>query len=213
MTIDQLAAAIGCTRARAEKWHHYLVAAMAKFNIVTVNEMASFIAQLSHESAKFSRLEENLNYSADGLAKTWPSRYKDRQTGKPNQLAQLLGRRPEAIANNCYANRMGNGDPASGDGWRYHGRGPIQLTGKYNYLRCGKAIGIDLVKNPEALLHPEAGTLAAGWFWQTNGLTEVDDDFDQLRETKIINGGANGLAEREALFKQALSALNGGCDA
>jgi len=209
ITIEQLAKAIGCTVDRAEKWHPYITAAMTKFGIDTINEMASFIAQLSHESAKFSKLEENLNYSADGLAKTWPGRYKDKATGKPNQLAQLLHRRPEAIANNCYANRMGNGDPSTGDGWRFRGRGPTQLTGRNNYLKCGQAIGIDLVANPDALLQPEAGALAAGWFWQVNGLDAVDDDFSQLQETKLINGGTTGLAEREALFKQALAALQG----
>jgi putative chitinase len=208
MSPTQLAAAIGCTLDRATKWHPHIAEAMARFDITTPNEMASFIAQLAHESAHLSRLEENLNYSADGLAATWPARYRDKATSKPNQLALLLHRRPVAIANNCYANRMGNGDVATGDGWRYRGRGPIQITGKSNYERCGKAIGVPLLSNPDLLLEPRAGALSAGWFWHVNGLDKHDDDASVLAETKIINGGTNGLAERQKFFNIALKAFS-----
>jgi len=209
MSPAQLAAAIGCTVDRAAKWHPHIAEAMKRFDITTPNEMASFVAQLAHESSHLSRLEENLNYSADGLAATWPARYRDKETGKPSQLALLLHRRPAAIANNCYANRMGNGDIASGDGWRYRGRGPIQITGKANYERCGKAIGVDLLNNPELLLEPRAGALSAGWFWHVNGLDKHDDDASVLAETKIINGGTNGIAERQKFFNIALAAFKG----
>lgn len=208
MSPTQLAAAIGCTLDRAAKWHPHIVEAMTRFDITTPNEKASFLAQLAHESAHLSRLEENLNYSADGLAATWPARYRDKATGKPNQLALLLHRRPAAIANNCYANRMGNGDVASGDGWRYRGRGPIQITGKANYERCGKDIGVPLLDKPELLLEPSAGALSAGWFWHVSGLDKHDDDASVLAEAKIINGGTNGLAERQKFFDIALKAIS-----
>jgi len=209
MAPAQLAAAIGCTPERAAKWLPHILEAMAKFGITTINEQATFLAQVAHESARLSRLEENLNYSADGLASNWPARYRDKATGKPNQLALLLHRRPQAIANNCYANRMGNGDVASGDGWKYRGRGPIQITGRSNYERCGKDIGVPLLSNPDLLLEPRAGALSAAWFWSQAGLDKYDDDQDMVAETKIINGGTNGLAERQALFKVALAAITG----
>ena len=208
LSVDQLAKAAGCTRDRAAKWHPHIVEAMQRFDINTPNEMASFIAQLAHESARLSKLEESLNYSADGLAATWPARYRDKATGKPNQLALLLHRRPAAIANNCYAGRMGNGDIASGDGWRYRGRGPIQITGRANYQRCGKDIGLDLISNPDLLLEPRAGALSAGWFWHISGLDKHDDDASVYAETKIINGGTNGLAERQKFFNIALKAIS-----
>lgn len=205
MTPQQLANAIGCSVDRAKKWQPHLINAMQKFGISGRVETASFLAQIAHESAKLSVLEENLNYSADGLAKTWPHRYA--QNGKPNGLALRLHRTPKAIANNCYANRMGNGNEASGDGWFYRGRGPIQITGKNNYIACGSAIGVDLLRSPDKLLEPEYGALSAGWFWHVNGLDKHDDDFDVLAETKIINGGKNGLKERQAFFNTALRAL------
>lgn len=207
MTIEQLAAAIGCHKDRAAKWFPYLTAAMDRFGIQTPNEIASFLAQISHESGMLSTLEENLNYSAEGLAATWPARYKDKATGKPNSLAMLLHRRPIAIANNCYANRMGNGDVASGDGWNYRGRGLIQLTGKAMYQKCGDAIGVNLVKIPDLLLQPEFACLSAGWYWQSNGLDKLDDDEKVDAETRVINGGVIGLADRQKKFNQAITAL------
>jgi putative chitinase len=209
MTPQQLAEAVGCHIDRAIKWHPAIVATMEKFGITSVNEQASFLAQISHESNRMATVEENLSYSAEGLAATWPSRYKDKTTGRPNQLAMLLHRKPISIANNCYANRMGNGDVASGEGWRYRGRGLIQLTGKSMYKKCGDAIGVDLVASPDLLLKPEYAALSAGWFWQYAGLDRFDDDEDVLKETRIINGGTNGLADRQKKFDQALAALKG----
>jgi putative chitinase len=103
-----------------------------------------------------------------------------------------------------YADRGGNGDEASGDGWRYRGRGCIQITFKNNYARCGSALGLDLVTNPELLLEPLNAARSAGWFWKAYGLDAYDDDDDVTRETRIINGGTLGLADRKAIFDRAL---------
>jgi putative chitinase len=207
MAPDQLVRAIGCSIERAIVWAPALSIAMQKFGIDSKTEIATFLAQVCHESAHLTRLTENLNYSALGLATVWPSRYLDRTTGQPNSLAWALHRRPAAIANNCYANRMGNRDEASGDGWRYLGRGPIMITGAKNYDLCGKAIKVDLLNKPELLLEPEYGALAAGWFWYVNKLDAHDDDYSLLRETKIINGGTTGLVERQALFNNIIKGL------
>lgn len=204
ITTEQLTKAVGCTVDRAAKWYPHLVKAMQHFQIISINEMASFISQLAHESGHLSRMEENLNYSADSLARVWPGRYRDPVTKKPNRLALILHRKPVAIANNCYANRMGNGDEKSGDGYRYRGRGPIQITGRENYLRCGQALGVDLVNNPDLLLQPEHGAMSAGWYWQKTGLDKHDDDESALAETKLINGGTTGIDDRERLLKLAL---------
>jgi putative chitinase len=182
---------------------------MHKYGITTIEEQASFLAQISHESNMLGSLEENLNYTCDGLAKTWPNRYLDKATGKPNNLAQSLHRRSISIANHCYANRMGNGDVASGDGWKYRGRGLIQLTGRAMYKKCGEAIGLDLINKPDLLLQPEAAALSAAWYWHINGLDKLDDDLDITAETRIINGGKNGLADRQRKFEKALAALRG----
>lgn len=208
MTPTALASAVGCTPARAALWHPHLIEAMGRFGIEGKVEQASFIGQLAHESERFTRLVENLNYSAEGLAKTWPNRYAiDKVSKKPNRLALFLHKRPEAIANNCYAGRMGNGDEKSGDGWKYRGRGLIQITGLGMYERCGKALGIDLVANPELLTDPRYAALSAAWFWQMSGLDRFDDDLDVMAETKIINGGTNGAVERDKAFKRALAAI------
>lgn len=211
MTAAQLAQAVGCHKDRAAKWLPFLLEAMHRFGISGINERATFLSQIAHESAHLSRFEEGLNYSSEGLAATWPARYRDPATKKPNRLALMLNRKPMAIANNCYANRMGNGDEASGDGWRYRGRGPIQITGRRMYELCGIAIGVpDLVDKPERLLEPRIGALSAGFFWDYAGLDRVDDDLDIVADTKLINGGLNGLKERKALFTKALNALKAG---
>lgn len=198
--------AIGCTSDIAERWAPALTDAMQAHGIVTRNEIASFLAQVAHESALLRRLEENLNYSAEGLAATWPTRYRA-PNGKPNAVALSLARRPSAIANHCYAKRMGNGDVASGDGWKYRGRGPIQITGRDNYKACGDALGVDLIAKPELLLEPIAGAFSAGWYWKSRGLDKHDDDESVSAETKLINGGTHGLPDRQALFDRALKAL------
>ncbi len=208
LTAVVLSKAIGITLARAEKWVQHINEAMGEFGIDSFNEQASFLAQIGHESALLSRMDENLNYTSDGLAKTWKARFA-RPDGKPNVKAISLHKKPQAIANCVYANRMGNGSEASGDGWNYRGRGLIQITGKNNYEACGKALGIPLLKNPDLLLQPKYAALSAGWYWQARGLDKYDDDEDVTSETKLINGGTNGLKDRQALFDRAFQVLRG----
>ncbi|MGP4958898.1 glycoside hydrolase family 19 protein [Pseudomonas helleri] len=193
--------------------------AMNRYQVVDQKRIAAFIAQVGHESGQLTRLVENLNYSADGLANTWPNRYaepdgkggylkvlvKDRQRNKPNALGLSLAGKPEQIANNVYAGRMGNTAP--GDGWKYRGRGLIQLTGKTNYRQCGEALGLDLLTQPELLEKPQHACMAAAWFWGSNGLNSLADKGDIETITRRINGGLTGLADRQAIYARALKVL------
>ncbi|MDW3710703.1 MULTISPECIES: glycoside hydrolase family 19 protein [Pseudomonas] len=183
-----------------------LTPAMSRFSITTPARQSAFLAQCAHESAGFSRLAENLNYSASGLAATWPGRFRG-VDGQPNALALAYQRRPAVIANHVYANRMGNGDEESGDGWRFRGRGLLQITGRGMYQRCGDALGLPLLEQPDLLLQPEPAVLSAAWFWQSNGLNALADAGDFEAITRRINGGLNGLAERKALWLKAREAL------
>ena len=175
-----------------------LNAAMSRYQIVGTKRIAAFIAQVGHESGQLTRLVENLNYSADALRKTWPSRFSV-------ELAADVARKPEQIANIAYGNRMGNTAP--GDGWKYRGRGLIHITGKNNYRECGKALGLDLIAHPELLEKPQHACMSAAWFWATNGLNTLADagKFDAI--TQRINGGQNGSADRQALYAWALKVL------
>lgn len=197
----------------------FINSSMSLCSVIGVKRAAAFISQVGHESGQLTRLVENLNYSADGLANTWPNRYAEsdgkggyvkvmvngRQRNKPNPLGLSLERKPEQIANNVYAGRMGNTAP--GDGWKYRGRGLIQLTGKTNYRLCGEALGLDLLGRPELLEEPEHACMAAGWFWKSNGLNELADKGDIEGITRRINGGINGMADRKALYERALKVL------
>ncbi|HCR9777978.1 glycoside hydrolase family 19 [Pseudomonas aeruginosa] len=179
---------------------------MTRFGITSPVRAAAFLAQVGHESGQLTRLVENLNYSARGLAATWPSRYLGAD-GQPNALAQRLARNPRAIANNAYASRNGNGDEASGDGWRYRGRGLLQITGRSNYRAAGAGLGQPLEAEPELLEQPEWAALSAAWWWSTHGLNDLADrgEFDAI--TRRINGGLNGQAERLALWECAKAVL------
>ena len=130
--------------------------------------------------------------------KLWPQRF-------PSDVAAQYAHKPEQIANKVYASRMGNRDEASGDGWRFHGRGCIQLTGHDSYWHCGQALGVDFVANPDLVATPKFAALSAGWFWNTHKLNDCAKDY--VKVTKIINGGTFGLAERIALTQKALSVL------
>jgi putative chitinase len=172
-----------------------------RFEINTPARQAAFIGQCSHESGNFKTLQENLNYSAKGLHATWPARFPSEEAAMP------YNRNPEKIANKVYGGRMGNGDEASGEGWRYHGRGLIQLTGKANYQAAGEALGADLVADPNIVATPRFAALTAGWFWKTHGLNELADKADYTAITKRINGGTLGLDDRIAHTHQALEIL------
>ena len=184
-----------------QKWLEPLNAAFAKYDISTPARQASFIGQCSHESGNFRILEENLHYSATALMRVWPSRF-------PNlEVANQFAGNAEKIANKVYAGRMGNGDEESGDGWKYHGRGLIQLTGKDNYANCGSSLSVDLLGNPDMLLDPKYAALSAGWFWGKKGLNALADVKDYDTMTKRINGGLLGLDDRKAKIAKAISVL------
>lgn len=154
--------------------------------------LAHFCTQIIHESSYLNTLVENLNYSAAGLRKIFPKYF------KTDAEAKKFQRNPEKIANKVYANRMGNGNEASGDGWRYRGRGLIQLTGKTNYMAFFEAMKMDTL-NPDYLSTPEGAMKSAIWFWNKNGLNKLADKDDLVSITKKINGGTNGLADRKSI--------------
>ncbi|HFH3264319.1 glycoside hydrolase family 19 protein [Pseudomonas aeruginosa] len=181
--------------------------AMERFGITSPIRVAALLAQVGHESAHLTRLVENLNYSAQGLAATWPSRYRGAD-GKPNALALNLARHPQAIANNTYASRNGNGDEASGDGWRYRGRGLLQITGRANYRTAGAGLGLPLEAEPELLEQPEHAARSSAWWWSTHGLNELADRGEFAAITRRINGGLIGQAERLELWERAKRVLS-----
>jgi len=183
------------------KWYQPLMDTFMKYNISTTQRQASFLGQCMHESNNFKTLEENLHYKAESLMKVWPSRF------TTLEYAIQYANNPEKIANKVYAGRMGNGDEESGDGWKYHGRGLIQLTGKENYERCGSGLGVDLVGNPNWLLDPKYASLSAGWFWNKTGLNELADAQEYGQMTKRINGGTLGLDDRIAKITKAKQIL------
>ncbi|MEE3504819.1 glycoside hydrolase family 19 protein [Pseudomonas sp. 10C3] len=174
--------------------------AMGKYQIITPLRMAAFLAQVGHESAQLTQLVENLNYGAPGLVATWPSRFTP-------ALAAQVARQPEQIANIVYASRMGNGPAVTGDGWKYRGRGLIQVTGWTNYQACGAALAQDLLTAPELLEQPIYAALSAAWYWASNGLNTLADAGNLEAITKKINGGLNGQPDRLALYNTALKVL------
>jgi putative chitinase len=190
-------------------WAAGLNASLPKFGIDTPDRIASFLAQTGYESGQFNRLEEALGYTAARLMKVWPKRFPDEAT------AALYAGNPIKLANFVYANRMGNGNVQSGDGYLFRGRGIIQLTGRSNYAAAGKAIAVELDKQPDLLMKPENACAAAAWYWQSRGLNELaddrtdDNDLEDFTEiTRRINGGIIGLNDRFALFRQVLSVLH-----
>lgn len=202
-----------CTRLSVEQavgWACELSASAAEFGIDTPNRMAHWLAQVCHESAGLTQFEEDLRYSAKRLAEVWPMRYAadpkaiDR---RPNALATAIGGNPQAVANDVYANRLGNGAPETGDGWHYRGRGPIQLTGRANYRDAGTDLEQPLEANPDLVLQADVGARVAGWFWHTRRCNAFADDGDIGAVTKAINGGSNGLTDRIAWHKRALIVL------
>ena len=184
---------------RYEDWLPVLDEIPASYGIDTPQRLAMFLAQASHESAGFSRLTENLNYSAERLAAVWPKRYKN-QDGKPNALAIRIARNPELIANATYSGRMGNGPCTSGDGWKFRGRGIFQLTGRYNYESFFSDTGFQI--EPEDLATPMFASISASWYWQKNKLNAFADIGDIRGCTLAINGGIHGLAERTKLYEK-----------
>jgi len=186
------------------QWYHALSMILPDYNIDTVPRAAAFIAQCAHESANFKFLKENLNYKAESLMRVWPSRF-------PNMaVAQQYAMQPEKIANKVYSDRMGNGSEASGDGWRYAGKGLIQLTGKDNYTRFAESIETPVEEIPDYLQTFEGAVQSACWFWEVNNLNQWADAGDILTLTKRINGGTIGLEDRKKHYDHALHVLGDG---
>ena len=188
-------------------WHVALTKILPKYEITTKERVAAFIAQTAHESGNYTTLRENLNYSAEGLVKTWPKRFLTVAAAMP------YNRNPEKIANKVYADRLGNGNEASGDGWKYRGRGVIQLTGRDNCTAFAKSINKTLDETIIYLETKEGAIEGACWFWKTNNLNKWVDinDFDGLsdcinrgRKTPAI-GDAIGYTDRKQKFELALS--------
>jgi putative chitinase len=201
--IDAKLLKIACpenSEAELAAWVAPVRRACARWGIDTFREVASFLANIGVESRGLTRLEENLNYSAKRMAEVWPGRFainprareKDRL---PNALAKSLAHKPEQLANLVYANRMGNGPPESGDGWRHRGLGPKMITGARNHAALADGVGIELGEVPAYLQTKEGGMMAAGWFWKENNLDRYAATPGWADDREIINGGAIGLAE------------------
>jgi len=184
------------------EWVDPLNECFTRFDIDTVLRQAAFIGQCGHECGNFKVLRENLNYRAATLMKLWPKRF------PTLEVANQYAGQPKRIANKVYADRMGNRDEASGDGFRFSGKGCIQLTGHANYFHASKALGVDFVMDPELVATPKYAALTAGWFWSTHKCNQLADASNWVGLTKVINGGTIGLDDRIHHINLALSALS-----
>ena len=180
------------------QWYEAISSILPEYEINTPQRVAAFLAQCAHESGGFVFLKENLNYKAASLRKVFPKYFPDDAT------AAAYAKKPERIANRVYANRMGNGDEASGDGWRYCGRGLIQLTGKDNYTFFAASLDIPVEEAAEYLQTFEGAVQSACFFWDQNNLNKWADSGDILTLTKRINGGTIGLEDRIKHYEHAL---------
>lgn len=190
-------------------WTPHLNQCMQAHEISTPARQSAFLAQVLHESAGLKHLEEVLNYSAPRLRAVFGRRFTS------DGQAAAYSHQPEKLANYIYANRMGNGNEASGDGWKYRGRGLIQLTGRENYARFASATHTDALANPDLLLSPPLAALSAAWFWSSHDLNSLADqstgpngDAQFLALTRRINQAADGLSARVALWKLARQVLS-----
>jgi putative chitinase len=196
---------------RALPYLNQINAAMTKFGITSRASQAAFVAQMLHESANFTTMEENLNYSPAGLLATWPKRFTQTTAAQYGRTAAHPANQT-MIANIAYGDRMGNGPASTNDGARFKGRGPGQLTGHDNYLACGTALGIDLIAYPELVASPDVGCLAFAWFWTKGNPTgkslSLLADAGQINAVSVaVNGGRIGLAERAQLTRDMMAAL------
>jgi putative chitinase len=184
-----------------DHWHEALSKILPDYDINTPERVAAFLAQTAHESGGYKALKENLNYKAETLCKVWPRLF-------PNMdIANQYAHKPEAIANRAYGGRMGNGPEASGDGFKFCGRGLIQLTGKDNYTKFAESIETPVEELPEFLGTFEGAIQSACWFWETNNLNQFADSGDVLTMTKRINGGTLGLQDRQQHYTHAIQIL------
>ena len=200
LTLDQLKQLLP-KNPYVDHWHHALSQLLPDYDINTPQRIAAFIAQCSHESGGFTALKENLNYRAVTLRKIFPKYF------PTDDLANAFAGKPEMIANRVYASRMGNGDEASGDGFRYCGRGLIQLTGKSNYQLFADSLEMNVEDVPDYLSTFEGASQSACWFWESNNLNQWADKGDILTLTKRINGGTIGLEDRIKHYEHAMHIL------
>jgi len=175
-----------------------------RWGIKTPRQQAAFLGQAGHESGNFTKLEEGLSYAADRLMKIWPKRF------PTMEIANKYARNPKALANFVYANRMGNRDEASGDGFRFRGAGWLQLTGHDNFYHASKGCGFDYVMNPDLVRTPKHAALTAGWFWATHDCNRLADASDWVSLTKKINGGTIGLDDRVRHTALAMNIFDAG---
>ena len=208
LTPELLGAATGCSASIAATVAPELDGAMTKYGIDSPLRQAHFVAQCAHESGLFAHTEENLNYSALTLVKVWPKRFYLAPESASGRLdATRYAMSPSALANQVYANRLGNGPPESGDGWKYRGRGFIQLTGRANYEAFASDEAALSMTYPDVLASAHGAALSAAWFWANHGCNEAADSNIVAAVTRKVNGGLTGVAERAALTTRALAAF------
>lgn len=201
--------ATGANQINAEKYLKPLIAAMERYEINTQKRVAGFLAQIGHESGHLTSVSENLNYRVEALISMFGRHRISEADAKAYGRNDAIGQKAnqEAIANCLYGGEFGKkmlGNTEPGDGWKFRGRGLKQLTGRSNYLRCGDALQINLIENPDHLLTPEGAAMSAGWFWNANNLNSFADAGDMDGMTKKINGGTIGLDARKALYAAAM---------
>jgi putative chitinase len=201
-TVEQVRELVPKAIGGPDAWYDALAEALPQYDINTVERVAAFIAQCAHESGGFSVLEENLNYKAATLSKLWPQRF-------PPGVAEQYAGKPQMIANKTYGGRMGNGPEESGEGYKFRGRGILQLTGKDNYKACSQTLFQDntLLDDPDLLLDPYYAIHSACWFWNKNKLNQFADAGDITTLTKRINGGTIGLEDRIHHYNHAVEVL------
>ncbi|MCX9038841.1 glycoside hydrolase family 19 protein [Citrobacter portucalensis] len=212
LTLPLFQSAAGLSLTAAQRWFEPFLSAANEFGISTPKRLAAFIAQLGHESEGFSRLSENLYYSdADRVARIFRSGFDNNKNGviEPSEIefARAYTRNPEKLANRAYALRGGNGNESSGDGWRFRGRGLIQVTFRDNYRKCGAALGLDLLTTPDLLLQFAPAARSAAWYWQSTGCNELADAGDFVAITRRINPPAQGLTDRQERWQAARAVL------
>jgi putative chitinase len=190
------------TEALADRWAESLNETCERFAIDTPFRIAGFISNTAHESAGFKAVTEGLNYTVAGLMRTWPQRF------PTVEVAQRYAMQPEKIANRAYCDRMGNGNEASGDGWKFRGRGLIQLTGKNNYVAYSLACDNEALQKPEIVEQPKYAAESAGWFWDVNRLNTLADAQDVGGMCRRINGGYNGLDDRQMKYSKIMDYFN-----
>lgn len=206
LTPSDFQRATGVTNALRDAWYPHIAVSLSAFQISTPLRQAHFLAQAGHESAGFLKVEEGLNYSENALTAMFGKRITAEQARAHGRNAMHPANQ-KMIASIIYANRNGNGEVNSGDGFRYRGRGLIQITGKANYAALVKQLGADVVANPDLLLGYRFAAMSAAAWWKNHGLNELADSDDVTRITRVINGGTNGLDDRKSRLIKAKGIL------